>query len=342
MAPPPQPPPADDAASPPETLGPYRLRERLGTRGRFTAWRAEDAAGRPVGIQVLTAGPPADAGTAERFADGAERLAELRHPNVLQVIGHGEAGGRLYLATEPTSLGTLGAALREKKPSVEQAIGVFQAILAGLTAAHQKGIVHGEIHPDTVLASPDLAQVKLTGFGLGRPEGAPGLGATGTLSTGEVSLAYLAYLAPEQAEGKPASARSDLYSAGVMFNQMLTGKAPSSRFTLPTQADPRLPPELDALVLKCLARNPAQRYANVQHLLGDLAHVEEILRLRLMSELKGISRSVFGQGGGQGSQATAAEGTSHETAKPKSPLLWVGIAVALVVVAVVVFLLMHR
>ena len=341
MAQPPQPPPADDAASPIETLGPYRLRERLGSRGRFTAWRAEDAAGRPVGVQVLTAGPPPDPATAERFADGAERLEELRHPNVVQVIGHGEAGGRLYLATEPSALGTLGAALREKKPNVEQAIGVFQAILAGLTAAHQRGIVHGEIHPDTVLASSDLGQVKLTGFGLGRPEGAPGLGATGTLSTGEVSLAYLAYLAPEQAEGKPASARSDLYSAGVMFNQMLTGKAPSSRFTLPTQADPRLPPELDALVLKCLARNPAERYANVQHLLGDLAHVEEILRLRLMSELKGISRSVFGQGG-QSGPAAPPEGAAQEATKGKSPLLWVGIAVALVVVAVVVFLLMHR
>jgi eukaryotic-like serine/threonine-protein kinase len=338
-------PPADDATLPIETLGPYRLRERLGARGRFTAWRAEDAAGRPVGVQVLTAGPPqpsVDPATAERFADGAERLAELRHPNVLQVLAHGEAGGRLYLATEPTSLGTLGAALRERAPSVEQAIGVFQAILAGLTAAHQKGIVHGEIHPDTVLASPDLAQVKLTGFGLGRPEGAPALGATGTLSTGEVSLAYLAYLAPEQADGKPATARSDLYSAGVMFNQMLTGKAPSSRFTLPTQANSRLPPELDALVLKCLARNPAERYANVQHILGDLARVEELLRLRLMSELKGISRSVFGQGGQSGSGESAARETGEPAAKAKSPLLWVGIAVALVVVAVVVFLLIHR
>jgi eukaryotic-like serine/threonine-protein kinase len=335
------PPPADDAPLPTETLGPYRLRDRLGTRGRFIAWRAEDAAGRPVGLQVLAAGPPPDAAAVERFADGAERLAGLRHPNVLQVLGHGEAGGRLYLAMEPTNLGTLGAVLRGSPPNVEQAIGVFQAILAGLAAAHQKGIVHGEIHPDTVLASPDLSQVKLTGFGLGRPEGAPGLGATGTLSTGEVSLAYLAYLAPEQADGKPATARSDLYSAGVMFNQMLTGKPPSSRFTLPTQANPRLPPEIDTLVLKCLARNPAERYANVQHLLGDLAHVEELLRMRLMSELKGISRSVFGQGG-QGGQSAQGESAIQEPGKPKSPLLWVGIAVAVVVVAIVVFLLMHR
>jgi serine/threonine protein kinase len=325
-------PPADHA---PATLGPYRLRDRLGARGRFTAWRAEDAAGRPVVVQVAAAGPPADAAAAERFADGAERVAELRHPNVLQVLGHGDEGGRLYLATEPAPLATLGGLLRERQPTVEQAIGVFRSILAGLAAAHQKGIVHGEIHLDTVLASPDLAQVKLSGFGLGRPEGLPGQGATGTLSTGEVSLAYLAYLAPEQADGKPATARSDLYSAGVMFNQMLTGKPPSSRFTLPTQANPRLPPEVDALVLKCLARNPAERYANVQHLLGDLTHVEELLRLRLMSELKGISRSILGQGG-QG------EGAAAEPGRARSPLLWVGIAAAVVVVAVVVFLLLRR
>jgi len=113
------PPPADDAPLPTETLGPYRLRDRLGTRGRFIAWRAEDAAGRPVGVQVLAAGPPPDVAAAERFADGAERLAGLRHPNVLQVLGHGAEGGRLYLATEPASLGTLGGLLRERPPSLE-------------------------------------------------------------------------------------------------------------------------------------------------------------------------------------------------------------------------------
>ncbi len=257
---------------------------------------------------------------------------------MLQVLGHGAEGGKLYLATEPAALGTLGARLRERQPTVEQAIGVFQCILAGLAASHQKGIVHGEIHPDTVLVSPDLAQVKLTGFGLGRPEGLPGQGtAAGTLSTGEVSLAYLAYLAPEQADGKPASARSDLYSAGVMFNQMLTGKPPSGRFTLPTQANPQLPPEVDALILKCLARNPAERYHNVQHLLGDLAQVEELLSMRLMSELKGISRSIRGQGAAA-SPAPAAAAPE----KGRSPLLWVGIAVALVVVAAIVFFLLHR
>jgi serine/threonine-protein kinase len=326
-------PPADGAATAPATFGAYTLRERLGTRGRFTAWRAEDPAGKAVGLQVVTAGPSADAAAAERFADGAAAVAEIRHPNVLQMLGHGFEGGKLYLVTEPSTLGTLGGALRGQHPTVEQAIHVFQGILAGLTACHQKGIVHGEIHADTVLASPDLAAVKLTGFGLGRPEGLPGQGATGTLSTGEVSLAYLAYLAPEQADGKPASARSDLYSAGVLFNQMLTGKPPSARFTLPTQANPQLPPELDALVLKCLARNPAERYANVQHLLGDLAHVEEILRLRLMSELKGISTRLMGKG------ESAASG---DAPKGKSPLLWVGIAVAALVVLLVVFLLLHR
>jgi serine/threonine protein kinase len=330
-------PPADGPMTPatppgaPATLGPYRLGERLGTRGRFTAWRAEDPAGKSVAVQVVT-GPPADAAAAELFADGAEAVAELRHPNVLQVLGHGVDGGKLYLVTEPAALGTLGGLLRGHHPSVEQAIRVFQGILAGLTACHQKGIIHGEIHADTVLVSPDLATVKLTGFGLGRPAGLPGQGAAGTLSTGEVSLAYLAYLAPEQADGKPASARSDLYSAGVLFNQMLTGKPPSSRFTLPTQANPQLPPELDALVLKCLARNPAERYHNVQHLLGDLAHVEELLRLRLMSELKGISTRLMGK----------SESAGAEPGRGRSPMLWVGIAVAVVVVLVVVFFLVHR
>ncbi len=335
-------PTADGALS---TLGPYRLLERLPARGRFAAWRAADAAGRPVVVQVLTAPAAATAADTERFAGDAERVAELRQANVLQVLDHGADGGKLYLAVEPAALATLGSQLRGHPLTVEQAIGVFQCILAGLTAAHQKGIVHGEIHPDTVLVSPDLAQVKLTGFGLGRPEGIPGLGSTGTLSTGEVSLAYLAYLAPEQAEGKPASARSDLYSAGMMFNQMLTGKPPASRFTLPTQVNPQLPPQVDALVLKCLAKNPADRYHNVQHLLGDLAQVEELLRLRLMSELKGISRSVFGAGGQaspSGQVTPVVDTAAAAPAKGRSPLVWVGIAVAVVVALAVVFLLLHH
>jgi len=322
-------PPADGA---PETLGPYRLLERLGSRARFTVWRGTDPAGRPVVLQVVTAGPPADAAAAERFAAAAEGVEGIRSANVLQVLGHGADGGRLYLATEPVAFGTLGELLRGRRPTVEEAIGTFQRVLAGLAAAHQKGIVHGEIHPDTVLASADLAQVKLTGFGLGRPETLPGQGATGTLSTGEVSLAYLAYLAPEQADGKPPSARSDLYSAGVMFNQMLTGKPPSGRFTLPTQANPQLPAEVDALVLKCLARNPAERYANVQHLLGDVAHLEELLRMRLLSELKGISSRLMGSG----------ESARPEEGKKKSPLLWIGIAVAVLAVAAVVYLLLRH
>ncbi|HEV7515339.1 MAG TPA: hypothetical protein VGR07_03475, partial [Thermoanaerobaculia bacterium] len=151
--------------------------------------------------------------------------------------------------------------------------------------------------------------------------------------------ANIYYLAPEQAEGKPSDARSDLYSAGVLFHQLLTGRAPSAKFGLPSQLNPELPPEVDTLVLKCLARRPEDRYSNVPHLLGDLARLEETLRLRLLSQLQGISRStsrLLGQGGSQG--AGQGEGTEK-----KSPaLLWGGVALLVILAALVAFFLLHH
>ena len=304
----------------PETIGPYRIARPPagqpgsppGRRRAATAYQATAADGRAVTVEVMSRALAANPEAVERFHREVEKLSSLDHPNLLRVLTSGEdpGTGRLYLAH-----------------------AVFRGILKGLGQLHQRGIVHRDLNPTTVLLSPDLSQVKLTGFGLGKAD-APG-GTTGTLSTGEVSLANLYYLSPEQTEGKPADARSDLYSAGVLFHQLLTGRAPSAKFSLPSQLNPELPPEVDTLVLKCLARRPEDRYSNVPHLLGDLLRLEETLRLRLLSQIQGISRStsrLLGKDGGQ------EEGTQ----KKSSALLWGGLAVAVVLVALVLFLLLRH
>jgi serine/threonine-protein kinase len=179
-------------------------------------------------------------------------------------------------------------------------------------------VLHGQVWPHAVLVSPNLAEVKLTNFAFARAEA---LGMTGTLSTGSLNLGAFRYLAPEQTETRPGAPppdhRADLYSAGVVFHEVLTGRAPGERLVLPSQVNSELPPETDVLVLKCLARNPSERYATAIDLLADLAKMEEASRLRLVAELRGIAQA--------GSR--------------RRPLIIAGVVLLLVILALAVFFL---
>jgi len=209
--------------------------------------------------------------------------------------------------------------LKERRLTIGEAITVMRGICRGLAQAHEQGTVHGHLWPHAVLVAPNLTDVQVTDFG-----GTPVLGMTGTMTTGALNLGAFRYLAPEQTEPRPGAPppdhRADIYSAGVIFHEMLTGRAPGERLSLPTQLNSELPPEADVLVLKCLARNPSERYASAIDLLAALAKLEEASRLRLISELRGIAQAGSG----------------------RRPLLIAGIALLLVILAVVVFFLMKR
>jgi serine/threonine-protein kinase len=183
----------------------------------------------------------------------------------------------------------LDEVLRERRLSVTEVLAVMKGLCRALAQAHEKGVLHHHLSPHAILVSPDLSTVQLTDFG-SRLES---LGLTGTVSTGAVSLAAFHYLAPEQVEssGLAPDHRADLYAVGAIFQEMLTGRPPSGKFTLPSQTNGALPPETDVIVLKCLARNPRERYATALDLLADLGRLEEALRVRLLSELRGIRKA---------------------------------------------------
>jgi len=311
----------------PRTIGPYQVVALLGRRHPATLYQATGPDGQPVVVELFSRALSEPAAV-ERFQREVHEIAGLEHTHLLRLYASGEAEGQVYLVREPWGGRALSEILAERRPALPEAISVFKGILRGLGQLHQRGLLHRDLNPSTVLTTDDFSQVKLAGFGLGRADALGGT--TGTLSTGEVSLSNIYYLSPEQAEGRPGDARSDLYSAGVLFHQLLTGRAPSAKFGLPSQLNPELPPEVDTLVLKCLARRPEERYSNVPHLSADLARLEEILRLRLHSQLQGISRStsrLLGQG---------------EGGRRRSPgLLWGGIALAVAITAVVIFLLVR-
>jgi serine/threonine protein kinase len=185
---------------------------------------------------------------------------------------------------------SLADVLRERRLEVSEALSVMKGICRGLAHAHQSGMLHHHVSPQAVLVSPDLSTVKLTGFGAARAEMH---GLTGTLHTGAFGLGAFNYLAPEQLEdsGVRPDHRADLYAAGAVFQEMLTGRPPGGKFTLPSQVNGQLPPEADVIVLKCLARNPIERYATALELLADLGRLEETQKTRLLSELREIKAS---------------------------------------------------
>jgi len=276
----------------PETIGPYRVRELLGKAGQSAVYKAADPQGRPVAVKLFPARLSADPAAVERFHREMQAVAPVtRHPHLVHVLGTGQEEDRLYLAMELVEGTSLDRILKQRRLSLAEAFAVMRGVCRGLAQGHQHGLVHGSLTPRNVLVSPDFSAVKISDLGAtGFETATPNL--TATLSTGEIRLGALYYLAPEVLEGQGrGDARSDLYSAGVIFHEMLTGRAPGPKFALPSQIDPSLSQEVDVVALRCLARRPDERYANAGNLLAALERLEEVLRLRTFTEIRGISQA---------------------------------------------------
>ena len=274
----------------PTQIGPYRVVEPLGREGAATLFRAVDPSHETeVLVHLLSSRFVEQPAALERFEREGNALARFPHPNLLQVLATGREADRPYLVTEAFDGVPLDEVLRSRRLSLPEAIHVMKGLCRGLAHAHMHGVVHRHIWPHAIRVSPDLAQIKLTDFGFLRVES---LGTTGTIKTGAISLAAFHYRAPEQTDGLSDNEdhRADLYSAGVIFQEMLTGRPPGGRVALPSQLNSELPPATDVLVLKCLARNPAERYATAIDLLADIAKLEDASQIRLITELRGIGR----------------------------------------------------
>jgi serine/threonine-protein kinase len=287
----------------PETIGPYRILEPLREGGVSSVYKAVGPAGAPVALKVFStkvlASPPAadpqrtgdrTGELVARFHREIRAVVPLSHPNILQVLETGQDGDRLYLATELFGGVSLERLLKQRRLTIPQSIAVLRALCRGLAFAHARGCVHGHLSPRHVLISADLATVKIADFGPSEIDVVSELDST--LRTGAYALGSMVYLAPEQLDrrGAPPDPRSDLYAAGVIFVELLTGRPPTGRLALPSHVNAELPPATDVLVLKCLDRDPAKRYPSATALLADLDRLEEAMRVRLLSHLRGISR----------------------------------------------------
>ena len=259
--------------------GRYRIISRLGTGGMAAVYLAEDAElGRRVAIKILDDRHANDPAFLERFRREAQSAAGLSHPNVVAIYDRGEAEGTSYIAMEYLEGPTLKDLIVRQGPlPVPVAIDYARQILAAVGFAHRNGIVHRDIKPHNVLVGED-GRCKVTDFGIARS------GASEMTEVGSI-VGTAQYLSPEQARGGPISPASDLYSVGVVLYEMLTGKVPFAGEQpleiamkhlngvpdAPSAHRRGVPRELDAIILRSLAKSPADRYRSAEAFDAELA-----------------------------------------------------------------------
>ncbi|HKH12768.1 MAG TPA: protein kinase [Rubrobacter sp.] len=266
-----------------EIDGRYTIERPLGSGGMAEVFLAHDSVlERDVALKVLRSQYRGDEEFYERFGREARSAASLSHPNIVQVYDRGETpDGTCYIAMEYVSGGTLKERLDERGPMEPQrALAVAAQVAEALWAAHERGMVHRDIKPQNILVT-DMGHLKVTDFGIARAASAATISATNAV------FGTAGYLSPEQALGEPATPRSDLYSLGIVLYEMLTGVVPyradnpvavcmkhvTEPLTPPRRLDPTIPDAVDALVIKMLAKDPADRPASASELLDDIEEV---------------------------------------------------------------------
>jgi serine/threonine-protein kinase len=334
-----------DQHAAPAVVGNYEVvRELPRTATSYLYEALEPSQRRPVTVAATVDPVARDETRVRDFWDEAMKLAELRHPNVVRVLDRGRDGDRLFLVEERIEGTPLDELMKRRRLSVPESLSVFRGVRDALEAAHQRGIVHHDVTPAQVLVSADLATVKLRGFGMRHTTQRRGEGAT--LATTRTVMTGLSYMSPEQAKSMgQADARSNVYSLGAIFYELLTGRVPRGRVMLPSQLNNEVPTQLDSLVLKCVASRPEERFSDIADLKRRFAPIEDQLRLGLLHELQGLQRStakVFKRHeSGEVSTAIELERPLDIEKKPPNKALLLTIVVgAVVAILVAVFLLL--
>jgi eukaryotic-like serine/threonine-protein kinase len=310
--------------------GRYRVIRKLGTGGMATVYLAEDQElGRRVALKLLDDRHANDEQFVERFRREAESAAGLSHPNVVQIYDRGETEGTYYIAMEYLEGKTLKELIVARGPTpVRVAIDYTRQILSALDFAHRHGIVHRDIKPHNVVVAPD-GRLKVTDFGIARS------GTSQMTEAGSI-IGTAQYLSPEQAQGKPVHPSSDLYSVGVVLYEMLTGTVPFTGDTaleiamkhLNTVPEPpsgkrppgigEVPHELDLVVLRALAKDPADRYRTAREMDADLGRVAQGLPVSHETE-EAATMVLSGAGLEAATQVVPAASRGTSTAGPRVP-----------------------
>ncbi|MBU2609537.1 MAG: protein kinase [Chloroflexi bacterium] len=274
-----------------QTLGAYRLVERLGQGGMATVYKGYEAAlDRYVAVKVLPQFFASDPSFAQRFRREAKAVAQLNHPNIIPIYSYGEQSGITYLVMQFVEGGTLKHE-RGQTHSPEESLRLLLPIARALGYAHGRGIVHRDIKPSNVLMAEGNWPM-LADFGLAQmTESSMKLTGTG------VGLGTPMYMSPEQGRGDKVDARTDIYSLGIMLYELVTGDVPfradtpmaivikhmTAPMPMPRQLNPKLPEEVENIILKATAKDADDRYQTADEMITAME--------RVMNKLAGVSEA---------------------------------------------------
>ncbi len=250
----------------------YNLLERLEPAGPGELYRARDTRlGRTVAVRLLPATFAADEPARSALLDKARSLIALSHPNVTTLFDAGEHEGRLYLAFEFLKGQSLRAELAGRPTNVRRAVELAIQMADAVADAHAAGFVHGGLSPDSIVITAK-GHAKIPAFELAARAGFE-------KDAAEVRLRD--YDSPEEARGKPADERSDIYSVGAVLYEMLTTRRPLHRgASAPSASNHHVPAELDDIVLRAVAPNPDSRFQSAAAVAAEMRAVAAILDVR--------------------------------------------------------------
>jgi serine/threonine-protein kinase len=261
-------------------LGAYDLEAVLGRGSMGVVYRARHAtSGQTAAVKVLLDALANDMSFVTRFTREAQIVSELRHPNIIRLYGAGQDGGHIFFAMEYFHGSTVGQVLKQRgKLDAGQTVEIAAQAADALAYAHEHGrLVHRDIKPENLLVDR-WCRVKVLDFGLARVEGLESITKVGTV------VGSLYYVPPEQILGRKLDGRGDVYALGVSMYEMLTGQRPYRGRTMtemtdaivagtplaPTLLEPSIPPALEVVVLRAMARDREARYPDAGALCADL------------------------------------------------------------------------
>jgi len=271
---------------PGDQLDHYRIDGLVARSGMASIFRGTDVRdGRQVAIKIPHPEMEADPVLYDRFQREEDIGKKLVHPGVVRVY-HDEDRSRRYMVLEWVDGRLLRQIMNEqKKLPPERAIRITLSLCKALEYVHSQGVVHRDLKPENIMVGPD-DQVKLIDFGIAANAGSRRL----TFAKLTEAMGTPDYISPEQVKGKRGDARSDVYSLGIMFYEMLTGKVPfigPNPFVImnerllnnpipPREVNPEVSPELQEIIYRALERDPSKRYPNMREFALDLEHPEKV------------------------------------------------------------------
>jgi Tol biopolymer transport system component len=292
-----------------QTISHYRVHSKVGEGGMGVVYKAEDLKlGRVVALKFIAPNLVSDEQTRKRFVREAMAAASLDHPNIATVFEIDEADGSVFLAMSFVEGRALKDLIAERPLKLHDLLDIAVQTATALQAAHARGVIHRDVKPGNLMVNPQ-GQVKVMDFGLAQLS-APVQNTQTVLTEVAAKIGTPAYMSPEQAQGRSTDPRTDIWSLGVVLYEMATGSLPFAGsetlavFHAVVHQEPErltarragLPIELDWIVAKCLAKDPAERYQHMADLIVDLTKV----RRTIDSGVRSTDAALRGQPAGSG------------------------------------------